>query len=172
MANHSFIGKGPIYVDDVQIGNCTSLKITTTEDEKKIEEYRTVPGGSTRASVMRIKDCKIAFTCTDISPDNLAIALRADVVTSTGSNGEIIKTIKAMSKQNNLAKIEFRGVNEFDTNQTVNVTMPFVRLGLAKQIDLISDDFAKLDIEGTVIADYNELTGKSTYFDIVHTTAV
>lgn len=57
------------------IGNVSALSLAVSEDTKELLDY-TSAGGGTQNKIIRIKSIDASLTLHDISPDNLAIALR------------------------------------------------------------------------------------------------
>lgn len=83
--DYSYIGVGPIYIKrtDIQggmlpLGNSPKFKIGIEEETKELRDY-TSPGGGIRNKISRIKSANISLTVTDLSPDNLAMAVFGNV---------------------------------------------------------------------------------------------
>jgi hypothetical protein len=81
MADYSYIGSGKAYLREVgsaaglvEVGNCSALNFSVTEESKELKDY-TQPGGGTYNEVKRISAVEMAMTMHDLSPENLARAL-------------------------------------------------------------------------------------------------
>ncbi len=81
MADYSYIGSGKIYVREYgaaagrkEIGNCSRLALSVTEDTKELIDH-TQPGGGTYNEVRRIQAVEATILMHDLSPDNFARAL-------------------------------------------------------------------------------------------------
>lgn len=89
--NRSFIGGGGIYFREVgategfiPVGNAEELAFAISEDKKTQRNYQS-PGGGNIASQSAITDVTATLTALSFQPETLAVALRALVVTHTGS---------------------------------------------------------------------------------------
>ena len=67
------------------IGNVDKLSLAVAEDTKELLDYTSAGGGTTN-KIIRIKSIDASITLRDISPDNLAIALRGTSANSIYSN--------------------------------------------------------------------------------------
>jgi hypothetical protein len=84
----SYIGKGEVFLQkrnsagakQTPIGNCTSLQFGITEDTKELLDYTSAGGGKLDTS-SRIKAVTAKMKVSNLSPSNLAIALRGSVTT-------------------------------------------------------------------------------------------
>lgn len=177
MSNYAFIGKGVVKLDGRSVGNVTSVSMTFATDDKKVDNYMAVNGG-TYASVSRPKDAKIALSLVDFSPENLNELFRGAVTTE-----DILKfpsqpfdatanpitgkktTINPFVRFSPTISLEFNGVNEYNGNK-MKVTVPQFKLGVPKNLNLIGDDFARLEVEGDIIGVYNETTGVMDWFSL------
>lgn len=81
MANHTFIGRGKVYLkkrgaaEAAQfVGNCTKLEFSVTEDKKEIKDFTSAAGG-TYDTFSRIDKVEANLSLSDLSPANLARAL-------------------------------------------------------------------------------------------------
>lgn len=86
---YSYIGKGTIYIGPqdrssgmLPMGNCSSLELQVTEDKKEQQDY-TTGGGGLANSQARISGVTANITALELSPDNIARALRGDVTSQT-----------------------------------------------------------------------------------------
>lgn len=80
--DYSYIGVGKFYLKVagsaaglVAVGNASALAMNVTEDVKTLKDY-TQSGGGTYNEVRRVDAVELAVTIHDLSPENLAIALR------------------------------------------------------------------------------------------------
>lgn len=88
----SYIGKGEVFLQKrgsagaklSPIGNCTSLQFGITEEKKELLDY-TSGGGGTLDSRSIIKAVTAKMKVSNLSPANLAIALRGSVTASTAA---------------------------------------------------------------------------------------
>jgi len=78
----SFIGKGRFYLKEkgaaaglFPLGNVSVVNIAATEDRKEQRNYQT-SGGGTANAVSSIQGVTASLTLNDISPDNVALAMR------------------------------------------------------------------------------------------------
>lgn len=101
VADYSYLGSGRIYLRDIaaspqtgflEVGNCSALQFTVTEDVKTLVDY-TTPGGGTRNEVRRISAVEMSLTATDLIARNLARALNG---TSSFVAGAVAKTNQSM----------------------------------------------------------------------------
>ena len=67
------------------IGNVDKLALSVAEDQKELLDY-TSAGGGTQNKIIRIKSIDASITLRDISPDNLAIALRGTSAAITSAS--------------------------------------------------------------------------------------
>lgn len=89
MTQQTYIGKGSIYLDTgtsglLPIGNCSKLSMSIDEEKKELLDYENA-GGGLADSISRITAVKLAVTCHNMSPENIAIALRGGQAARTGS---------------------------------------------------------------------------------------
>lgn len=93
--DYSYLGSGKLYLREVgaatgllEVGNCSQLNLSITEDVKELKDY-TQPGGGTANEVRRIQSVEVSFTAHDLSPANLARALygAASAVAATAVTG-------------------------------------------------------------------------------------
>lgn len=86
---HNYIGKGSLLIEILgriyPLGNVTALKISVDEEKKELKDYENA-GGGTINTVSRIKSAGFDFTVTDISPRNLALALRGTTDTQAAAS--------------------------------------------------------------------------------------
>lgn len=96
MQDYSYLGVGKIYLREIgaalgflEVGNCSSLSFSVSEEEKKLKDF-TSGGGGTKNSVKRIDAVTAAFTMHDINAANLARAIYGSVaaVASATVSGE------------------------------------------------------------------------------------
>lgn len=83
MSQYSYIGKGDVWIAAPgqplrNMGNVLSLSISADEESKELADYQNA-GGGTIDSITRIKSVKVEIESSNISPENLAIALRGVV---------------------------------------------------------------------------------------------
>lgn len=96
--DQSYIGKGKVYIQPVGgkmrfLSNANSMAIAITEEERKLKDY-TTQGGGTRNSLSRIEDIKINFELTDLSPENIALAIAGSVDgVEAGTESEVITAV-------------------------------------------------------------------------------
>lgn len=86
-----FIGKGQIYIEKVggttglvPIGNCSALELGIEEETKEQQDF-TNPGGGLYDSVSRITGVTASMTLHDMTPDNIAMAIRGTVTAVTSA---------------------------------------------------------------------------------------
>lgn len=91
MTDKSFIGKGVVYKDGIDIGNVSKLTLGVEQDKITLPNYRTGGGGNYN-SVDRITSVTVAMTLHDFSAENLAAALfgASSAVTSATVTDESI----------------------------------------------------------------------------------
>lgn len=217
------------------IGNVDKLSLAVSEDTKELLDY-TSAGGGTQNKIIRIKSIDASITFRDISPDNLAIALRGTTAAVTSaavtdeahvaykgglvqfafipdrtqtlevkdnagtttyvkdsdytvvSNGVVVlstgtivdaSTIKVSYTKKAAHTLEglvnsgydyrlvFDGLNEAQSGKPVSVTLYRVKFSPTAGLDLIGDDFNKMDMKGSVLQDSSITgTGLSQYIKI------
>lgn len=86
----SYIGKGSVYIGrkgkrPVRIGNTSKLEFSFEEETKDLQDYESTGGGKAD-SVSRIKAVKLSLTVHDLSPENVALAMRGTVADIAGGN--------------------------------------------------------------------------------------
>lgn len=92
MADYSYLGSGKVYLREVggtaglvEVGNCSALNFSVTEETKELKDY-TQPGGGTYNEVKRISSVECQMTVHDLNATNLARALYGTAtVTSSGT---------------------------------------------------------------------------------------
>lgn len=105
--DQSYIGKGKVFIQQVAptvgdmrfLSNATSMAIAITEEEKKLKDY-TAQGGGNRNVLSRIDEIKVNFDLTDISPENIALAVSGSVdsvLAGTVTDEEVMATPGAIS---------------------------------------------------------------------------
>jgi hypothetical protein len=79
--DYSYLGSGKAYLREIggaagliEVGNCSSLNFSITEQEIELRDY-TQPGGGTYNEVRRIESVECSITMHDLSGPNLARAL-------------------------------------------------------------------------------------------------
>lgn len=79
MPTYSYIGKGSIYVGTagslIPVGNVSALSLAIEQEKKEMVDYENAGGGVVE-SVSRITRVGFNMTALNISPENLALALR------------------------------------------------------------------------------------------------
>lgn len=104
MSDYSFIGKGTVYLGTVSngvpaallpIGNVSKLSLAVTEESKELLDY-TSAGGGTQNKITRIKSIEASLTLHDVSPNNIALALRgtSSAVTAATVSNEVVTGYK------------------------------------------------------------------------------
>lgn len=85
----TFIGKGPIYLEEVDgstglipFGNCSSLEVSFEEDAKSMMNYMEVGGGK-YDEIKRVSNMAGSLTGHDLTPENLAIGARGSTTAGT-----------------------------------------------------------------------------------------
>jgi hypothetical protein len=96
--------------------------------------------------------------------------------TFTGADGSTIEVtytyagynvIQALTASSKTLRLFFEGVNEANNGKILNLDLYRVKVGAAKQLDFIGDDFAVLNIEGKLQADTTKTgAGISRYYKI------
>lgn len=98
LADYSYLGAGKIYLREIgaslgflEVGNCSALSFSVSEEEKKLKDF-TTGGGGTKNSVKRIDAVTAAFTMHDINSNNLARAIYGSTgsVASASVSGESV----------------------------------------------------------------------------------
>lgn len=105
-AQHSYIGKGSVYVDGRPVGNCTSLSFSPEEETQTLQDYEN-PGGGALDEVSRITRVGISMTLSNFSPENLALALRgaSTAQASVTAIADEAHTVSALGKLVKLDRI-------------------------------------------------------------------
>jgi hypothetical protein len=84
-------------------------------------------------------------------------------VTYTYAAYDVVEALKASSVT---LEMMFEGVNEADQGKPVLVDFWKVKIGGAKALGLITDDFAALEVEGALEADTSKGTDESAYYRV------
>lgn len=167
LKNYAYIGKGIVTLqqgsnDPVDVGNASSLSFAISEDQINLPNYRNLAGGS-YASVSRISEVQVQMTLHDLSPENLAMVLFGEYTEDVPGT----HVIEALTTGAQEFKMEFKGMNEANTGQEVNVTVHRVKIGATDSLGLIGDEFASLEVSGEVMLDTSISTpGKSQFFKV------
>ena len=166
MPDFSYIGRGQVLVKEYGavgtgtfIGDVSVLQLKFTEDVKTLEDFTQV-GGGTYNEVRRIQSVELACTVHDFSPGNLAMALYGTSTLASGTD-----TIQALVNAAKEYDVVFNGLNEARSGKAVTFHGFRWKMGPAATIDLIGNDFGKLDLTGKLLADQTITTaGLSKYF--------
>lgn len=95
-------------------------------------------------------------------PDNSGIADNAPIKVSYAYGAQnLIEAITATGQEYTLA---FDGLNEADSGKPCVVDLWRVRFAPTKSLDLIDDDYSKLELEGKLLKDDGRPLGTSQYF--------
>jgi hypothetical protein len=118
MADKSFIGKGIVYLNGRDVGNCTALTLGVTEEKIELKNYRTAAGGNYN-SLTRIDSVEVSMTISDFSVENLALGMFG--TTSAVTAAEVAN--EAIAAPASLAGDPLiKTANVIDTAETVTVT--------------------------------------------------
>ena len=75
--------------------------------------------------------------------------------------------VQALTRSGLILEMSFGGVNEADSGKPVVVDLFRVSLGAAKEVSLIGDDFASLQLEGKLLVDSTKTgAGESRYMKV------
>lgn len=225
----SYIGKGEVFLQKrntagakmLPIGNCISAQFSISENRDELQDYTSTGGGLLETNIT-IKSVMAKLKVTNLSPTNLAIALRGQTTAGTAATitdeshagvlkGSLIRlarlpditatitvkkgatviasagnwqatsagiwvsdtapditaddtllitysaiadnVVQALVSSNDEYTMIFSGLNEARSGKPVVVTAHRIKFSPAKTLDLISDKFAELEIEGDVLAD-------------------
>ena len=75
--------------------------------------------------------------------------------------------MQALTRSGVILEMSFGGVNEADSGKPVVVDLFRVSLGAAKEVSLIGDDFASLQLEGKLLVDQSKTgAGISRYMKV------
>jgi hypothetical protein len=168
MADFSYIGRGRVMVKvygapepALFLGDVSALSLKVNEDVKTLEDFTQV-GGGTYNEVRRIGSVELSATLHDYSAENLAMVLFGSVTTVTTTS-----TLEALTQAAKEYDVLFEGLNEARSGKAVTFHAYRWKMGPAQQLDLIGNDFAKLDITGKLLRDDAIVTaGLSKYFNI------
>lgn len=85
----TFIGKGPIYLEEVggtmgltPFGNCSSLELTFEEDSKAMDNFMAIGGGK-YDEIKRVSNMAGSLVGHDLTPENLALSTRGSTTAMT-----------------------------------------------------------------------------------------
>lgn len=123
---HPFIGAGKLFINTRQVGNCSDVKLSYNVEQKSLPNN--MGGGGNLDSTDRISSVKLDLTCTNFSPENLAIALAAslDSITTAAE----VPAEKLMMAANSFVDTEFMidmtkaNLVEVKTTATTPKTIP------------------------------------------------
>ena len=154
-----FIAKGVVkfelagqtgYVD---LGNCPEVEFTPTLD--KLDHFSSMAGVRVKdRSVIREKSATIRIVMEELTPDNLGLALMGAVTDVTGP--PIGATVDIFSLSEIRGALRFIGQN--DIGPRVQYDWPNVSIIPSSSINLISEEWASMEITADVLAD--PTTGK------------
>jgi hypothetical protein len=89
MSDFSYLGSGKVYLREVggtvglvEVGNCSALNFSVTEETKELKDY-TQPGGGTYNEVKRISAVECQITIHDLNATNLSRALYGSATVTT-----------------------------------------------------------------------------------------
>jgi len=117
-SDKSYIGKGIMYADGIDMGNAISAVFNIEEETKEQKNFRT-SGGGNRNSLSRISSVNLSITLTDFTASNIAKGVR-------GSTSAV--TAAAVTDESIAAPASLTGdplvltANVIDTAETVTVT--------------------------------------------------
>lgn len=96
-SNYSYIGNGQVYLRNragttgpLPIGNVSALSFGVEEETIELQDFRT-GGGGLYNSVSRVSNMTFSADLHDLSPENLAMALRGE--SSTVASGAIVDEV-------------------------------------------------------------------------------
>jgi hypothetical protein len=241
--DYSYIGSGRILTRArgassglIELGNCSALTFGVEQEKKSLRDFRS-PGGGAYNSLDRITSVNMSITATDLSPQNLSMALYGNTSAVVGGSitnepqvayaggylttdydataitavknkitpatvytagtdyifqygaifipaGSTIPvpsdpdtpniTIDYTSKSGNLVQaltsaaqeleMVFLGLNEADSGSSATVKVWRAKFGPAASIALIGDDYASLEMSGSLLADASKTGLVSQYF--------
>lgn len=118
MADKSFIGKGIVYLNGRDVGNCIALTLGVTEEQIELKNYRTASGGNYN-SLTRIDSVEVSMTISDFNVENLALGLfgSTSAVTAAEVAAESIAAPASL-----VGNPLVTTANVIDTEETVTVT--------------------------------------------------
>lgn len=172
MPDYSYIGRGRVLIKEYGasgtgafVGDVSALTLRINEDIKELEDFTQV-GGGTYNEVRRIQSVELTATLHDFSPENLAMVLYGTVTTATGT-----ATLQALTSASKVYDVVFEGLNEAQSGSVVTFHALRWRMGAAQALDLIGNDFGRLEVTGKLLADTTVVTaGLSRYFTIAMAT--
>jgi hypothetical protein len=135
--NYSVL-KGTVTFNAIDLGNCTKITLTPTFDT--LDHFSSREGvKSLDKQVVVSKKLEIAITMDEWSESNLRLAIMA---ADTGS------PINIFSQSEREGPLVITGTNDVGVKYTW--TLPSVSFKPSGSIDLISDEWATMEITGTV----------------------
>lgn len=123
-ADKSYLGVGKVFIKKNGgvmrfLANATALNLSVTEDTKELQDY-TEQGGGTRNSISRVTGMDIGLTLTDITPENIALAINGSLEASTA--GTVTNEL-VTAYLNAVSPLEFIGAHTaIVTNEAGDVT--------------------------------------------------
>lgn len=127
------------------LGNAPEIELTPNVDT--LAHYSSQEGVRTKDKEVTLeKSCEIRIVLDEITADNLSILLLSDVY--TGSDGQSELSIMEVSSITGVIRIE--GTN--DVGKKIDVVLPSVTFRPSGGLNLISDEWAQIEITGEVLA--------------------
>lgn len=80
----SYVGKGRIFLNGIEVGNCSAFGIEHEEEELSQAQFKT-PGGGEANSLSRVSSVGLTMTMVDFNKENLAIATRGATATEASA---------------------------------------------------------------------------------------
>ena len=158
-----YVGKGRVYFkatgepDYRHMGNCTS--ITLTPSVEKLDHFSSMEGTRKKdKSIIVEQGGQLALVLEEFTADNLRLALFGTVVEQSSGDQEI--DIFAVSEI--VGQLKFEGANDVGPKQFVYLNN--VSIVPAGAIELITDEWGQIELEGEVLAD---ATGKFGTWSVV-----
>lgn len=144
MADKSYIGKGIVYKDGIDIGNVSVLSLSIDQSDIPLPNYRTGGGGNYN-KLTRIDSVGITMTMHDYNAANLAAALfgTSSAVTAAAVTDESITTPASLT-DNPLVET----ANVVDLDQTYSVTSDPVGTTYTEGTDYTMTSAGPLIIDG------------------------
>jgi hypothetical protein len=156
-----FIGKGIIkFKPDststfVHLGNCPEIEWTPGID--KLDHFSSMAGVRVKdRAVIREKSATIRIVLEELNPDNLGLALMGAVADPVAP--ATTYTIDILSLSEIRGALRFISANDLENGPRVQYDWPIVSIIPSSSINLISDEWASMEITADVLAD--STTGK------------
>lgn len=159
-----FLGKGKITFTPTggsprDLGNAPDVELTP--ELERLDHFSSRSGVRSKdRSIILEKTLTLRIVLEEITAENLGLLLLSDVDTDTTG----AKVLDIFSLSEITGSIEFEGTN--DVGNKVNLNLPNVSFGPSGSLNLISDEWGRIEITADVLVDNTGSFGTATIIEV------